>query len=134
MMELNTEENMPQTSENLIKANKRGGIIFFKTKILQELYMFYINEIGCQLWLDQGSCQIFQFSNMLVGFCVGDETEIDGTITFFYESRELVDDMYSKLKRNASFPPRYNYQFNIYQFFAKDPEGRTIEFQCFEGL
>ena len=131
-MEPSEEEYFSQNKENMIRADKKGGIIFFKTKILQKLYMFYINEIGCQLWLDQGTCQIYEFGNMLLGFCTGDETEIEVIITFFYENRELVDSMYSKLKRHASFPPRYNYQYKIYQFFAKDPEGRTIEFQCFE--
>jgi hypothetical protein len=28
--------------------------------------------------------------------------------------------------------PRYNGTYGIYQVFAHDPEGRTVEVQCFE--
>jgi hypothetical protein len=31
----------------------------------------------------------------------------------------------------ADGPPRVNDRYQIYQFFAKDPEGRQLEFQAF---
>ena len=32
----------------------------------------------------------------------------------------------------ADDDPRYNESYEIYQFFATDPEGRTVEVQTFE--
>jgi hypothetical protein len=29
-------------------------------------------------------------------------------------------------------PPRFDEKYSIYQAFATDPEGRTVEFQTFE--
>ena len=52
-------------------------------------------------------------------------------LTFFYESRAEVDQMYGKLKAISISEPVNNDKYNIYQFFARDPEGRTIECQYF---
>ena len=108
-----------------------GGIIFFQTKIQEELVEFYINEVGCSLWLDQGGCKIFQFGNMLFGFCQRDKVDNLGMITFYYSSREEVDRMYKKMKNIALVEPADNSLYRIYHFYAKDPEGRNIEFQHF---
>lgn len=35
------------------------------------------------------------------------------------------------MKDTADAEPRENKDYKIYQFFAKDPEGRTLEFQYF---
>jgi hypothetical protein len=39
--------------------------------------------------------------------------------------------MYRKLADRAEHAPRENPQYRIYNFFARDPEGRLIEFQTF---
>lgn len=90
-----------------------------------------MDEIGMDLWLDQGGCIILQHGNMLLGFCEGNEIDDEGTITFFYEKEEKVDQMYKKFKDSAKGEPKENEKFNIYNFFAEDIEGRTIEFQTF---
>jgi len=113
------------------KDQKVSGIIFFKTKMLPELNKFYLNEVGCTLWMDQGGCQIFKAGNMLFGFCHRDEAELDGVITFFYPSKEGVDHKYKQFKSIALSPPKTTEKYRIYHFFAKDPEGRIIEFQYF---
>ncbi len=112
-------------------TTKKGGIVFFKTNRLATLEDFYIEEIGCELWLDQGACKIFQHGNMLFGFCKSEEVDLEGTITFFYPDREQVDRMYQKLEDVALNPPKINEKFNIYNFYARDPEGHLIEFQSF---
>jgi len=52
--------------------------------------------------------------------------------TVVYPSKEHVDKMYYKLKDvGGDSTPRHNARYRIYQFFAKDPEGRNLEFQAF---
>jgi len=109
-----------------------SGIIFFKTQTLDTLKDFYKGRIGCDLWLDQGGCVIFRHGNLLLGFCQGDRAETQGVITFFYPDRKGVDSMFSGFEDSADGPPRRNETYRIYQFFARDPEGRTLEFQSFE--
>jgi hypothetical protein len=108
-----------------------SGIIFFKTQKLQELKVFYQEQVGCQLWMDQGDCLIFKFGNMLFGFCQRDKADLDTLITFFYEHKSEVDRMYKKFKQIAVSTPEQNKKYPIYNFFAHDPEGRMIEFQYF---
>jgi hypothetical protein len=108
-----------------------SGIVFFQTAKLEEIKKFYIERIGCKLWVDQGSCVILRCGNLLVGFCEGKMNEPEAVITFFYESREDVDLLYRKFKTLAVSPPKENKKYRIYHFYARDPEGRAIEFQHF---
>jgi len=111
---------------------KNGGIVFFSTTMLESLSDFYTRQVGCSLWLDQGACKIFRHGNMLFGFCRADEADMQGVITFFYPTREQVDSMYERFSSMANEAPRMNERFNIYHFYAEDPEGRLIEFQYFD--
>lgn len=108
-----------------------SGIVFFKTQKLQELKVFYLEKVGCHLWMDQGDCLIFKFGNMLFGFCQRDKADLEALITFFYEHKSEVDRVYKKFKKTAVSPPKQNKKYSIYHFFAHDPEGRMIEFQYF---
>ncbi len=108
-----------------------NGIIFFQTNKLENIINFYINKIGCELWLDQGDCKILKHGNMLLGFCERSEVDTNGIITFFYDNKEDVDSMYELLKECATDKPKVNLKYNIYNFFARDPENRKIEFQLF---
>lgn len=122
-----TNQDMSASSD----STKKGGIVFFKTTQPDTLEEFYTRQVGCSLWLDQGACKIFRHGNMLFGFCRADEADLQGVVTFFYPTREQVDDMYEKFQASAKEPPRMNERFNIYHFYAEDPEGRLIEFQYF---
>lgn len=108
-----------------------SGILFLKTRKLQELKEFYVNKLSCDIWLEQVDCIIFRHGNFIFGFCERDVAEIEAMLTFFYDTRENVDKMYNALKPIAISSPVENDKYNIYQFFANDPEGRTIEFQYF---
>ena len=108
-----------------------GGIVFFNTTRLEEIKEFYIDQLGCKLWIDQGNCAILRYGNLLVGFCAGKKSEPEAVITFFFESREGVDRQYQKFKSIAIAPPKENKKYRIYHFYARDPEGRSIEFQYF---
>lgn len=109
-----------------------SGILFFGTQALERLKRFYLDEIGCQVWLDQGDCIILRHGNLLLGFCERDRVEAAGVITFFYGTKREVDQIYDALKTIAVSPPSMNDKYRIYQFFAHDPEGRKLEFQCFD--
>jgi hypothetical protein len=119
-------------AENRRAAEVKGsGIVFFSTTKLDEIKDFYIVRIGCELWLDQGSCAILKYGNLLVGFCQGQEADLDTLITLFYEKRTGVDAMYEQLKTIAQSAPKENKKYRIYHFYARDPEGRSVEFQSF---
>jgi len=108
-----------------------SGIVFKKTKNLDKISKFYQNIIGMDLWQDQGKCKIFEKGNLQLGFCEGDKIDKDGIITFYYDSKKEVDEIYKNDGLDIIEEPKENKEFNIYQFFAKDPEGRTLEFQTF---
>jgi len=107
------------------------GINFFQTNDLEAVDRFYRTDLGCALWLDQGTCRIYRAGNQLVGFCFAEKAEICGTITFFFAGKAEVDAMYSALVKVAEAEPADNPHYRIYHFFARDPEGRRVEFQCF---
>jgi len=108
-----------------------AGIVFFKTEALAALEDFYTRRLGMRVWLRQTDCTILQHGNLLLGFCARSVLEKPGVITFFYESREEVDAMHNDLRDIAEGSPAENAKYRIYQFFAHDPEGRLLEFQCF---
>ena len=108
-----------------------NGIIFFCTKQLDTLRDFYINEVGSSLWLEQADCLVFKHGNLLFGFCQRDTVDLCGIICFFYETRIEVDKKYEQFKNIADSPPIDNPKYDIYHFFATDPDGRKIEFQAF---
>jgi predicted lactoylglutathione lyase len=114
------------------QKEKNGGIVFYATKQLDRISEFYMDKVGCELWLDQGACKILKHGNMLVGFCKSDHVDKESVITFFYPRKERVDEMYQKLETIAKEKPKMNPKFNIYHFYAQDPEGRSIEFQYFD--
>ncbi len=109
-----------------------SGILFLRTKKYHEIQEFYVRKIGCGLWLDQGSCVIFRHGNQLIGFCDRDEADTGGVLTFFYPTKKHVDEVYEAIKDSAESPPKMNEQYRIYHFYARDPEGRSIEFQTFD--
>ncbi|MBD3306604.1 nitroreductase [candidate division KSB3 bacterium] len=108
-----------------------AGILFFKTQNLAQIKAFYTSQLGMTLWLDQGGCQIFQHGNLLLGFCERQEVDRQGIITLFYERQRDVDTMYQTMQPRAVEAPHMNPTYNIYQFFARDPEDRLLEFQAF---
>ena len=108
-----------------------GGIVFIRTAQYDAVRAFYLKRVGMKVWLEQPDISILRFGNLLVGFTRHTTPELEGVFTFFYDTREEVDAMYTKLKDMATTEPKENAKYRIYNFFGKDPEGRTIEFQCF---
>jgi len=125
------EENKNKQEEGRILRQQLGGIVFFQTKMQAELSKFYTEKVGCKLWMDRGGCHIFQHGNMLFGLCQREVKDDLGMITFFYSTREEVDEIYKKCKDLAIHEPKENDYYGIYHFYAKDLEGRNVEFQYF---
>lgn len=108
-----------------------AGIIFLKTRRLEEIRRFYESEIGMDIWLEQADCVILKHGNLLLGFCHREEADLQGMITFYFDTNEEVDSFYEVFSESADGPPRNNPKYDIYHFFCKDPEGRAVEFQRF---
>ncbi len=108
-----------------------SGILFFRTEKPDEIDSFYRDVMGMEIWLVQAECTIYRHGNILLGFCKGIYAETQGCITFFYPSQDDVDSMHMRLIPHHADTPRTNEIYNIYQFYARDPEGRVIECQMF---
>lgn len=67
----------------------------------------------------------------MLGFCERNKIDTSGMITLFFQTREEVDEMHEKLEKTALQDPSENQKYKIYQFYARDPENRMIECQCF---
>jgi predicted lactoylglutathione lyase len=108
-----------------------SGLVFFRTESLETVVEFYTETVGATVWLEQPGCTILEHDDFRVGFCEGDVTETCGIVTFVYDDRNAVEDMYEAVEGTAEEPPHENATYDIYQFFAEDPDGRTVEFQTF---
>ena len=108
-----------------------SGIIFFKTVNLAKIREFYEGRLGLKLWKDQGKCLIFAHGSLKLGFCEGQASETGGIITFVYDSPAEVDASYARFEKIATGKPEISEYYKIYHFWARDFEGRSLEFQCF---
>jgi len=109
-----------------------SGIVFFRTDQRARVVAFYADRLGAEEWLEQDAgCTILRVDNLLLGFCDAEVPGTDGIVTVVVEDRAAVDDCYEDLRDVARGPPAVNDDFDIYQFFADDPDGRTVEVQTF---
>lgn len=107
-----------------------AGIVFVKTAKLDEVTKFY-EELGASIWIKQPGINILRHGNMIFGFHQQKEASKDILLSFFYPDKESLDKKYKELKHIALESPKENKNYQIYNFFAKDPEERLIEFQVF---
>jgi catechol 2,3-dioxygenase-like lactoylglutathione lyase family enzyme len=108
-----------------------AGITFVRTQDLTRITEFYTEWIGMTRWLSQPHIEILRHDNMLVGFQQSDHADTDALLTFFYPTPQGVDELYERFAPVALGAPSENKRYRIYNFFARDPDGRRIEFQCF---
>jgi hypothetical protein len=109
-----------------------GGIVFSRTEAHDDVVGFYTERLDATVWLEQPDCTILDYRGFRFGFCAREGAETGGTLTFVVPSREAVDAAFERLEDRAHDRPHYNETYAIYQFFAEDPEGRTVEVQSFE--
>lgn len=108
-----------------------AGIVFLKTENLERILSFYTGPVGMKVWLEQPGISILRHENLLIGFQQHDTSDVAGVFTFFYPGKSEVDAMYQALRDVALEPPHTTERYRIYNFFARDPDGRLIEFQHF---
>ena len=108
-----------------------SGIVFFGTRKHDEVIEFYADTVGTTVWLEQPDCTVLKYDNQLLGFCARETADTDAVVTFVKEDRAGVDAAYEDLADRARGEPEENERYEIYQFFADDPEGRTVEVQAF---
>mgnify|MGYP006276480043 FL=1 len=108
------------------------GIVFFRTRELDDVVAFYTDRLGADVWREQPDCTILEAGGFKFGFCERETAETDGIITFVVDSRAAVDECYAELEDVGESPPAYSERYGIYQCFVTDPEGRTVEIQVFE--
>jgi hypothetical protein len=108
-----------------------SGIVFFASEAHDDVLEFYTDRLGADVWLEQPDCTILRYDNQLFGFCDREDAETDGILTFVVEDRAAVDAVHDDLADVAREDPHENERYDIYQFFADDPDGRTAEFQTF---
>jgi catechol 2,3-dioxygenase-like lactoylglutathione lyase family enzyme len=108
------------------------GVVFFGTRNREDVVEFYTDVVGADVWREQPDCTILDFEGFRFGFCERAEVDDCGIVTFAYDSRAAVDRMYDRVGDAARAEPSYNETYQVYQFFADDPDGRSAEFQRFE--
>ncbi len=108
-----------------------SGIVFHATESHDAVVDFYRETMDATVWLEQPDCTILRHGNLLFGFCDRDATDDCGILTFVHPDREAVDDAHDRLGEAAVEEPHENERYDIYQFFAEDPDGRTVECQAF---
>ncbi|MFB6124775.1 MAG: VOC family protein [Halanaeroarchaeum sp.] len=108
-----------------------SGIVFFTSERVDDVVSFYRSAVDAEIWLEQPGCTIVRSDEFRFGFCEGEAADTDGILTFLAPDRAGVEEYYDRLEGVATGPPTENETYDIYQFFARDPEGRTVEVQTF---
>lgn len=111
-----------------------AGIIFLKTSNRIAAVEFYCRTMGMTVWLEQPGISVLQHENLLAGFVQTDgyqHRDDASLVTFFFQDRTDVDTVYRRLEAVAEAAPQENTRFSIYNFYARDPEGRRFEVQAF---
>lgn len=118
-------------------------VTFLVTADLVATAVFYENILQLPLVLDQGICRIYATGgDAYLGFCqalsqslsseAGSTPSPQGLILTLVSPE--VDAWYEYLQAHhvpIEKPPTLNTRFNIYQLFARDPNGYLIEIQTF---
>ncbi|MFC6786238.1 VOC family protein [Halobaculum halobium] len=120
--------------------SRPSGIVFFRTADRKRVVDWYREVADADVWLEQPGCTILERGDFRFGFCDADDAGDDadhgdaaseGILTFVYSDRAGVDRAHDRVGDAAREQPHVNGRYDIYQFFADDPDGRAAEFQTF---
>ena len=110
-------------------------ITFIYVRNLEVSARFYGGTLGLELFLDQGSCQIFRAAGRgLLGICArqGKEPQT-GSVILTLVTTEVAA-WYHYLEEEGvklPEPPVHNPDYQIEHFFIRDPDGYLVEIQRF---
>jgi predicted enzyme related to lactoylglutathione lyase len=112
------------------------SVTWVYTEDLDAACDFYARGLGLAQVLDQSQCRIFrQGPTGFLGVCrtrQGREIEPKGVVITFVT--DDVDGWHAHLLAHGvtpDGPPTHSAAFNVYGFFARDPNGYRLEFQSF---
>jgi len=112
------------------------SVTWVYTEDLEGTAGFYAEKLGLALALDQGACRIFRMGPTgFLGVCrvrPSRWVEPKGVVITFVVPD--VDAWHRHLLDRGvtpEGPPRHSETFNVYAFFATDPNGYRLEFQTF---
>ena len=112
-----------------------GMIVFLGTDNLENTHSFYHDTLGLPLYKDQGLCRIYDVpGGGKIGFCEHMDISKSGKSPIITLLIDDVDGVYKRLSEKGvkiEKEPGVNPKFNIYHFFAKDPNGYYVEIQKF---
>lgn len=113
-----------------------GNISFFGTNNLEETDKFYKKFFDLKIYKDQGKCKIYKIPGAgMIAFCEHMEVLTKDNSPIITFLTEKVDETYEKFENMDGIEliskPVKKEDFGIYQFFAKDPNGYTLEIQKF---
>lgn len=111
-------------------------ITFLRTESLAETCRFYEEHLGLKRVLDQAGCVVLHAaSGAYLGFCErGDVPQPPERVVLTLVTQE-VDAWHQRFTESGietDGEPRLNPNYNIYHFFAVDPNGYSVEVQRFE--
>lgn len=111
-------------------------ITWVYTHNLETTKAFYGQVLGLDCVRDEGKAQIFRVSSdAMIGVCevFGDRVvePQGGMITLVTDDVDAWYDRLVQAGAGTRGAPRRMAEFNIYTFFAEDPNGYVIEFQQF---
>lgn len=125
---------MPQAFEQ--------AVTFIYARDVERSWRFYEEAVGLEAVLDQGSVRIYRVgaSDAFLGVCraraLPDQPPPDRAprgVVYTFVSRD-VDGWHERLKAKGAAietAPAHNAQYNIYNFFFRDPDGYLMEVQRF---
>lgn len=111
-------------------------ITWVYTHNLETTCRFYDTLLGLELARDAGKARIYKTSeNAFIGVCTTfDNRAVNPAGSMISLITDDVDGWYETLRSagvSLQGPPHKIAEFNIYTFFANDPNGYVIEFQEF---
>lgn len=110
-----------------------SSITFLKVADLERSHRFYSEILDLRMVLDQGSCRIYRLAgDAFIGVCQRDVSgDTNVIVTFVTDDVDAWHQRMVDAGVSVDGDPRDNAEYRIYQFFATDPDGHTIEVQRF---
>lgn len=111
------------------------SIVFLPTLDLERTRQFYTETLGLDLVLDQGTCLILKAGGGFWGFCASENGHSEPSKTILTLVTDDVDAWHARLIAAGVVcdgEPRLNQRFQIYHFYAEEPNGYRLEVQRFE--
>ena len=114
-------------------------VTWIYTEDLPGTTRFYTETLGLTQVFDQGLCRLLRLSaTSFLGLCQvrpGRHVEPRGVVITMVSANEAGVDAWHQRLTAAAYPcegaPERHGDFNVYCFFARDPNGYLLEFQKF---